>query len=98
MLLFALALAAPFDVGADYSKLAAVHCRAEWPNDFRMQAYCMKQQRIGMLQFKAVIDELGEPIEKALEKCTEEWTNDRVPDWQMIGYCATVQAKAFKQD
>lgn len=97
MLLIALALAqaAPFDVKADYGELAAVHCAREWPDDFQMQAYCRHQQNIGMAQFKAVSDDIGKPIEKALEKCTEEWTRDRIPDFQMIGHCAVEQGVAW---
>jgi hypothetical protein len=41
----------------------------------------VKQHAAGMLQFKAVSDELGKPIEKALERCTEEWTKDRLPNF-----------------
>jgi hypothetical protein len=98
MLLTALALAqaAPFDVKADFVALAKEHCRTEWPTDFQMQEYCLKQQAAGMLQFKQVSDELGKPFEQTLEKCTEEWTKNRMPDWQMIGYCATEQAKSYR--
>lgn len=98
MLLVALALAqaAPFDTKADYVQLARQFCAEEWPDNFEMQAYCLKQQAAGMLQFKAVSDELGKPIEKALEQCTEEWTKDRLPDFAMIGYCATRQAEGYK--
>lgn len=85
MLLIALALAqaAPFDTKADYMQLA--------------RQYCAKEAAAGMLQFKRVSDELGKPIEKALEQCTEKWTTDRLPNWQMIGYCATSQAEAYRR-
>jgi len=97
MLLFALALAsAPFDTKADYVQLARDFCGREWPDNFEMQVYCVKQQASGMLQFKTVSDELGKPIEKALERCTEEWTKDRLPNFAMIGYCATRQAEAYR--
>ncbi len=97
MLLIALALAqsAPFDVKADYVELARQHCSAEWPADFRMQEYCLKQQAEGMIEFKAVSDQYGKAIEKTLETCTEQWTKDRIPDWRMIGYCAKQQAEAY---
>lgn len=97
MILIALALAqAPFDTSASYIGLAKQHCAREWPDDFQMQQHCLKEQAAGMLQFKAVSDELGKPIEKALEKCTEAWTKDRLPDWQMIGHCAVEQATAYR--
>lgn len=85
----------PFDVKADYMVLARQHCQREWPNDFQMQGYCLKEQAKGMMQFKAVSDSIGKPIEKALENCTEQWTKDRLPDWQMIGHCALEQAAAY---
>jgi hypothetical protein len=96
VVLIALALAsAPFDTKADYVVLAKEHCAREWPDDFQMQNYCLDQQLKGMLQFKAVSDDLGTKIEKALERCTEEWTRDRLPDWQMIGHCAVEQGTAW---
>ena len=96
MFLIALALAqAPFDVKADYGELARAHCAREWPDDFQMQSYCWREQHGGMLQFKAVSDDFGPRIEKALEGCVEQWTADGLPDWQMIGYCAAEQAKGF---
>lgn len=99
MLLVALALAqtAPFDVQADYGALAREHCRREWPGDFQMQRYCQHQQNVGMLQFKAVSDDLDKAIEPALERCAEDWTHDRLPDWQMIGYCAIQQGTAYRR-
>lgn len=98
MLLVAIALAqaAPFDVKADYGAMAREHCAREWPDDFQMQAYCFRQQHVGMLQFKTVSDDLGAAIEKALEKCADDWTKDGLPDWQMIGHCAIGQARAFQ--
>lgn len=98
MLLIALALTqAPFDTKANFVELARVHCRGEWPADFQMQEFCLKGQAKGMVQFKAVSDELGKRIEPTLEKCTEEWTKNRIPDWQMIGFCAKTQADAFRR-
>lgn len=97
MLVILALLAQPFDVKADYIALAKQHCAREWPVDFEMQAYCLKEQTAGMLQFKAVSDDIGKPIEKTLEKCTEDWTKDGLPDWQMIGHCAVNQGAAFRR-
>lgn len=94
---FALAQAAPFDVKGDYGALAREHCRREWPADFEMQAHCLDGQYVGMAQFKAASDDLGRAFEPTLEKCTEEWTRERLPDWQMIGHCAVTQAVAFRR-
>lgn len=92
-----LAQAAPFDTSANFVQLARQHCRLEWPSDFQMQAHCLKEQAAGMVQFKQASDSIGKPIEKALETCTEEWTRDRLPDWQMIGHCAQTQADAYRR-
>jgi hypothetical protein len=98
VLLVAFALAqAPFDVKADYLVLAREHCRREWRDVPRMQAHCFDGQVLGMAQFKGVSDRLGKAIEPALETCTEEWTKERLPDWQMIGHCAVSQAEAFRR-
>ena len=98
MILLALALAAqaPFDTKADYIQLARQHCTRAWPDDFQMQGYCLRGQAEGMLKFKQASEETGKPLEKALERCTEEWTSDRLPDWSMIGYCAEKQAQSYR--
>jgi hypothetical protein len=98
MFLFALALAqtAPFDTKADYVQLARAYCERTWPNNFSMQEYCLKQQAAGMLAFKDASDSIGKPLEKALEQCTEDWTKDRLPDWEMVGMCASKQAEAYR--
>ncbi len=99
MLLIALALAqaAPFDVKGNYIEMAKEHCRREWPDNFSMQSYCLKREAEGMIAFKRVNDELGKPLERALEKCTKEWTKDRLPDWSMIAYCAKRQAEGYRE-
>jgi hypothetical protein len=63
MFLFALALAqaAPFDTKADYVELARTHCASEWPDNFEMQGYCMKQQATGCWQFKEAATAIGKP-------------------------------------
>ena len=38
-----------------------------------------------------------DPLNKALEKCVEEWTKNAVPDWKMIGYCSKQQAEAWRK-
>lgn len=96
-MLLALAQAAPFDTKADYIALARQRCAEEWPADFTMQEYCMKGQARGMLTFKQVSEEMGPAFYPTLEKCTEEWTKNRNPDWAMIGYCASRQAEAWRR-
>ncbi len=96
LIALALAQAAPFDTKADFMGLARQHCAGEWPSDFAMQKHCLKGQAEGMLKFKTASDSVGRPLDKALEKCTEEWTKARVPNWQMIGYCAGKQAEAYR--
>lgn len=43
--------APPFDMKS-VPALMRQHCSAEWPDDFQMQDYCLKQQVEGMAQFK----------------------------------------------
>lgn len=87
----------PFDVKADPVGLAKQHCARQWPDDFRMQEHCLKLAAQGMVELKAVHDEFGTKLEKALEECVELWTEDRLPDWRMIGYCAKQQADAYER-
>lgn len=97
LIALALAQAAPFDTKADYLDLARQHCQAEWPANFEVQGYCLAWQTEGMRDFKYASDTIGKPIEKALEKCVEDWTSAGIPNWQMIGYCARTQATAFRR-
>ena len=73
------------------------HCSAEWPDDFQMQDYCLKQQVEGMAQFKAASESVGRPLDRALERCVSEWTKAGVPNWQMIGYCSKQQAESYRK-
>lgn len=96
LLLFTAAQAsAPFDARNSYS-LARQHCAAEWPNDFAMQKHCLETQVEGMRKFVASSRSVGRPLDKALEKCVEQWTKSGRPDFMMIGHCAEEQAEAYR--
>lgn len=60
-----------------------------------MQDFCIGAQNRGMSAFREVALSLGKPIEKALEKCAEDWAKNSIPDWEMIGFCARQQASAY---
>lgn len=90
----------PFEVRGSYEQMAAEHCRAEWPDDFRMQNYCMDMQIRGLAEFRQAYLQHGSVIERALESCVEEWTKyprtrRALPDFRMIGHCARQQSDAI---
>lgn len=100
MLLFlglAAAQVAPFDIKADYGDLSRQRCAKEWPTDFVLQETCVTLDREGMAKFKMVRDQIGPPIDPALETCTSDFTEDRLPNWMLIGACAEMQAESYRR-
>jgi hypothetical protein len=93
-LAMAAAQAPPFDM-KNVQSLMKQHCATEWPDNFQMQEFCIQQQIKGMADFKAASESVGRPLDAALEKCVEEWTEHGVPNWQMIGFCSKQQADSY---
>lgn len=59
------------------------HCAREWPNDFAMQSYCIKEQREGFQKVEAARPGLDADMSAALARCESEWA----VEWSMIAYC-----------
>lgn len=68
----------------------------QWPDNFRMQAYCMEQQVAGMRETLAIRDKYGVALSKAQAACVLEWTKDGLTDWNMVGYCSRQQAAGYE--
>ena len=70
---------------------AAAKCVAEWPDDFRMRAYCQERQR------EAAAALAGRSMTSADErtirsKCERDWPDD----FRMRNYCEEQQLKALR--
>jgi hypothetical protein len=66
-------------------------CAKEWPTDFRMQAYCQKQQveALGQLTTRGSMQQGAGATIRA--RCAKEWPND----FRMANYCEEQQLKAL---
>jgi hypothetical protein len=70
-------------------------CRSEWADDFRMQAFCLKQQRAAVITLST-----GKPQDipqdmfvTVRRKCTGEWPND----FRMRAFCEKQQFSAIRE-
>ena len=81
-----------------YSESPAVirgHCEAKWPTDYRMQAYCIKQQKkaVAKLQRGRPSDIPGDVFSSVRQKCATKWTGD----YRMMEYCERKQYEAYRE-
>lgn len=82
------------DLPSNWRDVAEDNCREEWPTDYQMQQYCMKQQSEGAQKLA-----LGAPAEvdaSAFQvirgKCAEEWPRD----FNMREYCEKQQYDGYR--
>jgi hypothetical protein len=67
-------------------------CAKEWPDDFRMRAYCQDQQDKGLAALRQR-SMTGSPEHRTIRtKCAEEWPDD----FRMRNYCEEKQLEALK--
>jgi hypothetical protein len=84
-------------------------CEKEWNDDYRMQAYCIKQQQeaLGKLSGRSDALAANPRAGKARLKCLSDWStpagkradgSDRyLVDWRMVNYCEEQQLKALAE-
>jgi hypothetical protein len=81
-------------------------CEKEWPDDYRMQAYCIKQQDEALGKFLGRNTAIygTEKLKKLRTRCLAEWStpatrrdgSDRfIVDFRMANYCEEQQLKAL---
>lgn len=86
-------------------------CAAEWPNDYKMRDYCIRQQsnanqelfnlaeKYGLIKNGTIAPSLsGSDIEKMLLKCMQEWKKARFDtyDFKMVVYCWKQQIDSYE--
>jgi hypothetical protein len=68
------------------------HCAAEWPNDFRMRAYCEDQQNDALRRLQGRRMDSGD--ERTIRAtCASEWPGD----YRMRDYCEEQQLNALRR-
>jgi hypothetical protein len=82
----------------DYSEAEQVirrHCEREWPNDYNMRNYCIKQQREALTILKqGRPHDIPEEIFAGIRnKCSAEWPED----YSMRQYCEKQQLDSYRE-
>ena len=96
LLLTAASATGPFDPNKA-EQLSRQHCAAKWPSDFEMQDYCLKQQRQGMHDYALELSDAPKPLIGPLYNCAVKWTENGIPDFEMIAYCGKQQVEAYQR-
>lgn len=81
------ALAADFDATAVKSA-----CDAEWPDDFQMVEFCLRQRTEGHAEFAGLRDAAAPGMQPALAACADEWGQQ----WEMVAFCARQRLEAAR--
>lgn len=78
----------------------SARCGEEWPSDFRMQVHCIERQQEGARQAFALLQDPAvkgnAPLEQALVKCSQDWTDAHGYNFPMVAHCMEGQISAFK--
>jgi hypothetical protein len=71
------------------------HCEEQWPEDFSMRAYCIRQQREAVRALKrgGPEDIPGETFGRIRTACATQWAND----YSMRVYCEKQQVEAYRE-
>ena len=65
-------------------------CKQEWPEDFSMQAYCVRNNKAGHIAFiKLTKKNDPELFKNPFSNCVSEWGIQ----WDMVAYCAGQQVE-----
>ncbi|HEY8593278.1 MAG TPA: HIRAN domain-containing protein [Sphingomicrobium sp.] len=86
--------APPFDMSR-IGELRRQRCAAEYPDSFTMQRLCQQAEIDGMRRFRDASQRVGRPLNKALERCVEEYTTAGIPNFTLIGLCAQSEADSY---
>ena|SRR6266404_581961 len=85
----------PEDEYSDVDAVIRHHCEQEWPDDFSMRAYCIKQQReaVAKLRLDGPPDVPEEVFRGIRLKCAAEWPDD----YAMRAYCEGQQLAGYRK-
>jgi hypothetical protein len=100
LLLVGLALAlglscARADVGSDIRSL----CEREWPDEFSMQEFCIKEEtssHAAVQRIRASTLDTHPVGSKIHRKCLKEWTED-LTEWSMVKFCLVEEVGSYNR-
>lgn len=73
-------------------------CASKWPGDYRMQSYCVGQQRASAGRLAIEFETLdNDDLKIAAGNCALKWTEGDLKDWRMIEYCWNQQKTAYNE-
>lgn len=79
---------------SDWQQTVKSKCQEEWPTDYRMQEYCVKQQTEAVSALgKSNPSDVGLAAFRIIRgKCAEEWPRD----FKMRAYCERQQVEGYR--
>ena len=85
----------PVDDYLEAEQVIKRYCEREWPNDYSMRSYCIKQQRDALATLKRGRpgDIPNDVFASVRDNCAREWPDD----YSMRVYCEQQQFKAFRE-
>lgn len=72
-------------------------CSAEWPGDYRMQEYCIKQQNEAAAYMRPIISSAVGVEQQIVRKCASEWSTPSGFNYRMVKYCYEQQMGAYRR-
>lgn len=81
------------DAEGDVQAVISAKCAREWPDDFRMRAYCERKQAEGLSTVRGPVDAPPREAEIIRRKCAGDWPND----FRMRAYCERKQVEGLRQ-
>lgn len=75
-------------------------CAIEWPGDYKMQEYCIKQQGAAAIELGHIIDQNpnDQVFNGIIQKCGSEWPGKATDfDYKMMLYCVKQQSSAYNR-
>lgn len=85
----------PKNVYSEAEQVIRRHCEREWPNDYTMRNYCLKQQRETLAELEqGRPDDIPEEVFTVIRnKCAQEWPED----YNMRRYCEKQQLDSYRE-
>jgi len=75
-------------------------CEREWPNDFKMQEYCVKQQTAASIEVSKIWRTLAAGgnarLKAPFAQCTLDWADGDTWDYTMVLYCYRQQESGLQ--
>jgi hypothetical protein len=99
VVLGALCLAASTIAHADEAAGIRGYCEKQWPDEFSMQEYCIKEETksYSSLRRKNFAADDAHPVaSRIFKKCLKEWTEDQV-EWSTVEYCVDEEVDSYNR-